>query len=180
MVLSKARKTEEKRFQDYPGLVGIGARITGANLTWDCGACGYPTCADRVKALRLENGCVPGPSCNWISLDLGIACDFAAAMAQRLGVQTRVSDVIGGKIVALGLMEDADVCTALPLSCEARNPQFEARKEGAELNPALLESTLRRLFPTLGDLSPSDILKAVAGHKLSPLLASEITEFDKT
>ena len=170
----------EKRYRDYPAMVGIGAEITRRNVGFDCGACGFPTCAEFNKAAKDNKGTKPGPSCNWLSFDLGIACDYGTAMAYFMGVQTRVNDVIGMKIIEKDLLPGAEICSALPLSCEAKNPQFEARKEGVPANQALIENAIKRIFPSLNDLSVSDILQVVVGHKLSPLLASEITELDKT
>ncbi len=77
----------EKRYQNFQGMIAIGAKIKNSNLGWDCGACGFPSCTELNKSRLNGNINTPGPSCNWISFDLGIACDYAAAMAYKLGIQ---------------------------------------------------------------------------------------------
>ena len=167
----------------YDGMLTIGARVTHSDTHWDCGACGFRTCAELNQAAKAERDKNPsgprptGPSCNWKVLDWNISLDYAAAMATQLGLQTRVQDIQGLIALSQGLAGDVDVCTTVPLTAEKRNPLFGGRfdnasKEELKVRRAQAEDAFRRIFPTSMDLDMLDLFVAAFGLKLSPNLGS--------
>ena len=61
-----------------PVVLLLGADLTKSTSGWDCGACGFPTCAEFNRTAS----CITawaflsyGPSCMLNVLDIGIACD---------------------------------------------------------------------------------------------------------
>lgn len=176
---------DKGRILVYDGMLTLGARTTHSETHWDCGACGFPTCAEMNKAAKAEREKNPpgsrpsGPSCNWKVLDWNISLDYAAAMASQLGLQTRVQDIQGTIALSYGLAGDVDVCTTVPLMAEKRNPFFGGRfdrstKEELNVRRTQAENAFRRIFPTAMDLDMLDVFVAAFGHKLSPNLASII------
>ncbi|WP_051273450.1 DUF2148 domain-containing protein [Desulfotruncus alcoholivorax] len=93
-----------------PVLVLIGADATISEMAWNCGACGFPTCKEFNAYARenLGQGLVGGgPSCNWKILDVGIACDWAAAAAWQHNVDNRVQGSTGSAAKTLGYLPEA-------------------------------------------------------------------------
>jgi uncharacterized ferredoxin-like protein len=169
----------------YDGMLTIGAVLTRSDTNWDCGACGFSTCAKLNKAASAERKKNPsgprpsGPSCNWKVIDWNISLDYAAAMAAQLGLQTRVQDIQGAVAKAQGFAGDVDACTTVPLMAEKRNPFFGGRndratKEELKIRRAQTEKALRRLFPTAMDLDMMDVILSGIDMRLSPHLASLI------
>jgi hypothetical protein len=74
-----------KRFleQDQPyAILLIGAKTSPSPLAWDCGVCGFPTCAEfnRFSNENKSAGAFGyGPACNWLMMDFGIALAQASA-----------------------------------------------------------------------------------------------------
>ncbi|MGE5507936.1 MAG: ferredoxin domain-containing protein [Chitinophagales bacterium] len=100
-------------------LVGLsGARTLGLN----CGACGFPRCADLPDAH--DGPEFKGPFCAWRFMDLGIALGSAAKMASLLNVDNRLMYRIGVSARRLGLLE-ADVICGIPLSASGKSPYFD-------------------------------------------------------
>ena len=85
-----------------------------------CGACGYPGCAEFLKAaLKAKKSSLPypGPNCAIKMADLGIAVGSAAKTAQIHNVDNRIMFSAGSIAIALGLMgKDCTVAYAIPLS----------------------------------------------------------------
>ncbi|HEY8742854.1 MAG TPA: DUF2148 domain-containing protein [Chloroflexota bacterium] len=96
---------------------------------YDCGACGYATCAEflgATKALRqasqdLEFG---GPQCNLRDIDLGIAVGSAARTASVFNVDCRCQTRIAVAARKLGIIK-AEVAVALSLSVTHKSPGFD-------------------------------------------------------
>ncbi|MBL7176311.1 MAG: hypothetical protein ISS66_10865 [Desulfobacteraceae bacterium] len=176
---------DPERIIVYDGMLTIGAILTRSDTNWDCGACGFSTCAKLNKAARAEKKKNPsgprpsGPSCNWKVIDWNISLDYAAAMASQLGLQTRVQDIQGAVALAHGFAGDVDACTTVPLMAEKRNPFFGGRtdmatKEELKIRRAQTENAFRRLFPTTMDLDMMDSILSGFGMRLSPHLAGLI------
>ena len=173
---------ELKNVWVYDGMLTIGAKVTKSNTNWDCGACGFSTCAEMNKASKPKDSSGPrpsGPCCNWKVLDWSIALDYAAAMASYLGLQTRVQDIQGIIAKDLGYAGDVDVCTTVPLTAEKRNPHFGGRfdkvtKDMINMRTALTDDAIRRIFPNIMDLDMLDVLFSNFGLRGSPNLASII------
>jgi len=109
------------------GCVLIGCRggeVAGVN----CGACGYPDCADFSKARKKDNHAGPfnGPNCVLRITDLGIAIGSAVKTAQIHNVDNRV--LYSGGVAArdLGFFgNDCTVAYAIPLSATGKNIFFD-------------------------------------------------------
>ncbi len=105
--------------QGYPPVVlMLGADLGKADLGWDCGACGFPTCAEFNKFKKEEGGLGrigAGPSCAWKSFDYGAACDYACAAAWECNVENRILGTFGMVGFALGYLDDVTANLALSL-----------------------------------------------------------------
>ncbi len=96
---------------------------------YDCGACGFATCAEFIEATRqrradseaLEFG---GPQCNLRDIDLGIAVGSAAKAASLYNVDTRCQTRIAVAARKLGLIE-AEIAVALSMTVTHKNPGFD-------------------------------------------------------
>jgi len=98
---------------------------------YDCGACGYATCAEfmsETKKLREASDAFEfaGPHCNLRDIDLGIAVGSAAKAASLNNVDTRCQTRIAVAARKLGLIE-AEVAVALSMSVTHKNVGFDNR-----------------------------------------------------
>lgn len=96
---------------------------------YDCGACGYATCAEFLNAtqpLRRESVDMEfeGPQCNLRDIDLGIAVGSAAKTAALLGIDARCQTRVAVAARKLGLIK-SDVAVALSLSVTHKNLGFD-------------------------------------------------------
>ncbi len=104
------RKTLEAGNPPVVLLIGVDA---SSGVGWNCGACGFPTCAEFNKFAKENIGMgtlFAGPSCAWKILDHGIATSWAAAAAWRYGVDNRVQASTG---VAGYLLKYIEGCTVV-------------------------------------------------------------------
>ena len=109
---------------------------------YDCGACGYATCAEFMEATKklrtasadFEFG---GPQCNLRNIDLGIAIGSAAKAASLNNVDTRCQTRIAVAARKLGLIE-AEVAVALSMSVTHKNVGFDNRMPAVEFDSAEL------------------------------------------
>jgi uncharacterized ferredoxin-like protein len=91
----------------------------------NCGACGYPTCADFIRVRKAKQGeDFTGPLCTFQSVDLGIALGVAAKVAAELNIDNRLMYTIGAGAIGMKVL-DADVIVGLPLSVAAKNIFFD-------------------------------------------------------
>lgn len=98
---------------------------------YDCGACGYATCAEylhAVKALRDESAELEfaGPSCNLRNIDLGIAVGSAAKTAALHSIDCRCQTRVATAARKLGVIR-AEVAVALSLSATHKAVGFDRR-----------------------------------------------------
>jgi uncharacterized ferredoxin-like protein len=105
---------------------------------YDCGACGYATCAEFLEATRaLRNASEPfefkGPQCNLRDIDLGIAVGSAAKTASILGVDCRCQTRVAVAARKLGIIQ-ADVAVALSLSMTHKSVGFDRRMPEVDFN----------------------------------------------
>jgi len=103
--------------QGHPPLVLVlGADLGKADLGWDCGACGFATCAE-FNRYRKEHGGLgkigAGPSCAWKNFDYGMACDYACAAASEMNVENRILGTFGLVSFALGYLDGVTAALAL-------------------------------------------------------------------
>lgn len=103
---------------------------------YDCGACGYATCAEFVEATRQRRADseafeFKGPQCNLRDIDLGIAIGSAAKAASLYSVDTRCQTRIAVAARKLGLIR-AEIAVALSMTVSHKNPGFDARMPEAD------------------------------------------------
>ncbi len=91
----------------------------------NCGACGYATCTEFIKAKKGKQGeDFVGPLCVFQSIDLGIALGVAAKVAAELSIDNRLMYTIGGGAMDMKIL-DSDIIIGLPLSVSAKNIFFD-------------------------------------------------------
>jgi uncharacterized ferredoxin-like protein len=97
---------------------------------YDCGACGYATCAEFLRAAPKyqaegsEDWEFPGPICQLRCVDLGIAVGSAAKTASLNNIDTRCQTRIAAAARHLGLIQ-ADLAVALSMSVSHKNIFFD-------------------------------------------------------
>ncbi len=97
---------------------------------YDCGACGYATCAEFLSAARdykttgYEDWEFPGPICQLRCIDLGIAVGSAAKTASLNNVDARCQTRIAAAARHLGIIQ-ADLAVALSMSVSHKNIFFD-------------------------------------------------------
>lgn len=96
----------------------IGTDTTRSDLNWNCGACGFDTCAEfnlYSKENESQGGYYGGPTCNWKALDFGIAQSWAAAAAWHLNIENRTQTSYGCAGLLLGHLEGCNVCVGISM-----------------------------------------------------------------
>jgi len=103
---------------------------------YDCGACGFATCAEFLRA-REHNKPVdtadwefPGPICQIRAIDLGVAVGSAAKIASMNNVDARCQTRIAAAARHLGIIQ-ADLAVALSMSVSHKNIFFDRKSAGA-------------------------------------------------
>ena len=91
----------------------------------NCGACGYPACAEFIRAKKGKRGeDFTGPLCAFQVVDLGIALGVAAKVAAELNIDNRLMYTVGAGAMGMKVL-DADMIVGLPLSATAKNIFFD-------------------------------------------------------
>ncbi len=99
---------------------------------YDCGACGYATCAEflrnapKYRTEGSEEWEFPGPICQLRAIDLGIAVGSAAKVASLNNVDARCQTRIAAAARHLQLIE-ADLAVALSMSVSSKNIFFDKK-----------------------------------------------------
>jgi len=98
---------------------------------YDCGACGYATCAEflhATKTLRTESAELEfvGPTCNMRDVDLGIAVGSAARTAAIHAIDCRCQTRVAVAARKLGLIT-AELAVGLSLSVSHKAIGFDRR-----------------------------------------------------
>jgi len=96
-----------------------------SDFNYDCGACGYRTCADMNRAQEVESLTANGPSCLFKNMNMGIAANAAASMAHKLGLYCRVFSTLAFSAKALEIIEGVDICISVCVSAGKKNPFFD-------------------------------------------------------
>jgi uncharacterized ferredoxin-like protein len=112
---------------------------------YDCGACGYATCAEFMRAtkkLRLESDELEfvGPQCNLRDIDLGIAVRSAAKTAAIHSIDARCQTRIAVAARKLGVIK-ADSAVALSLSLTQKAIAFDRRMPEVDFDALDFPST---------------------------------------
>jgi uncharacterized ferredoxin-like protein len=99
---------------------------------YDCGACGYGTCAEFLVAAKQhhtaesENWQFAGPICQLRAVDLGIAVGSAAKTAAMHNIDCRCQTRIAAAARHLHVIE-ADLAVALSMSVTHKNIFFDKK-----------------------------------------------------
>lgn len=99
---------------------------------YDCGACGYGTCAEFLQAKAShKTGTTPGwqfdgPICQLRCIDLGIAVGSAAKTASLNNIDARCQTRIAAAARHLKIIE-ADLAVALSMSVSHKNIFFDKK-----------------------------------------------------
>jgi uncharacterized ferredoxin-like protein len=98
---------------------------------YDCGACGYATCAEFLhgtKTLRQQSSELEftGPVCTLRAVDLGVAVGSAARTAAEACIDCRCQTRVAVAARKLGIIE-ADLAVALSLSLTHKAVTFDRR-----------------------------------------------------
>lgn len=112
---------------------------------YDCGACGYATCAEflhATKALRDESAELEfaGPTCNLRDIDLGIAIGSAAKTAAIHSIDCRCQTRSAVAARKLGIIS-ADIAVALSLSMTHKAIGFDRRMPDVDVDTLDYPST---------------------------------------
>ncbi|NMA10115.1 hypothetical protein L21_2551 [Methanoculleus chikugoensis] len=94
----------------------------------DCGACGYPTCAEMLEAQKKGlPASVPfrGPNCAVRMADLGIALGSAVKTASIHNVDNRVMYSAGVGALSLGWLDGCGVAYGIPLRASGKDIFFD-------------------------------------------------------
>jgi len=134
---------------------------------YDCGACGYATCAEFLNAtkdLRQQSAELEfiGPQCNLRDIDLGIAVGSAAKTAALLSVDCRCQTRIAVAARKLGIIK-ADVAVALSLSLTHKNLGFDRTFPAVDFDALHLPAT-----DTLPVAAETGVLQRGARHRQQP------------
>ena len=96
----------------------IGCDATVSDLAWNCGACGFDSCAEFNHFSREHRGpgnFFVGPSCNWKLFDHGMAMSYASAAISGMNVECRQQASYGFAALACGYMEGCNMCIGISL-----------------------------------------------------------------
>ncbi|MCG6551991.1 MAG: DUF2148 domain-containing protein [Candidatus Magnetominusculus sp. LBB02] len=104
-------------------LIGLAKAVTAG---YDCGGCGYATCAEFNKAreLKAKDMGYTGPHCIMRMMDIGVALSSAAKTASLLSVDNRVQQRVGAAAKAIGLIQ-AEVAMGIPISITGKSIYFD-------------------------------------------------------
>lgn len=121
---SFARDAKNVRAAAAVLLIGVTGEPKNPKMPLDCGACGYPGCAEFIEAKKSDGEDFRGPLCIYQVMDLGIALGSAAKTAGLLNVDNRIMYSIGAAARKLKLLQ-ADVIIGFPLSLTGKSPYFD-------------------------------------------------------
>jgi uncharacterized ferredoxin-like protein len=118
---------EQVKASDATVLIGVeGTKTLGIN----CGGCGYPGCAEMVKAQKgkkNKDSAYTGPNCVLKISDLGIAVGSAAKTAQIHNVDNRIMYTAGFVALKSGYLKGCSVAYGLPLRASGKSIYFDVQ-----------------------------------------------------
>jgi len=112
--------------QNSPVVVLMGLK-NATTLNLNCGACGFASCDDLMKAPK-SDGHFAGPLCAFRHLDFGIALGSAVKTAQMMNVDNRIMYRVGVAARDAGIV-DWDFVMGIPLSATGKNIYFDREKK---------------------------------------------------
>lgn len=116
-----------------------------SDFNYNCGACGYRTCADMNKAEEVESLTANGPVCMFKSVNLNIAANAAAATAHRLGLHCRVFSTFAFAALSMEIITDVDIAVSVAVSAGRKNPFFNRHEYWTQEH---WDEIFNREFPT--------------------------------
>jgi uncharacterized ferredoxin-like protein len=116
-----------------------------SDFNFNCGACGYKSCAEMNKAEEVESLTARGPSCQFKAINLNIAAGAASSMAWRLGLHCRVFSTLGFASFALNKMENVDMAVTVSVSVAKNDPYFDRHQYWTDEH---WKETFNKEFPT--------------------------------
>lgn len=104
-------------------LIGLSKPVTAG---YDCGGCGYPTCAQfsKNRELKEKEMGYTGPHCVMRMIDIGVALSSAAKTAGLLNIDNRVQQRVGAAARALGFIK-GEVVLGIPVSITGKSIYFD-------------------------------------------------------
>jgi len=104
-------------------LIGLSKPVTAG---YDCGACGYTTCAEFAKNRQINEKKMgyTGPHCVMRMIDIGVALSSAAKTASLLNVDNRVQQRVGAAAKALGFIK-GEVVLGIPVSITGKSIYYD-------------------------------------------------------
>lgn len=122
-------KRDAKNIRNSHSVILIGVKGVMPKKPEDpinCGACGYKSCNEFIRAKKTKGEDFVGPLCMFELLDLGIALGSSAKIASEFGVDNRIMYTIGAAAKDIEMI-DADVIIGIPLSATGKNIFFDRR-----------------------------------------------------
>ncbi len=147
-----------------PVVLILGADLGKADLGWDCGACGFPTCGEFNKFKKEHGGLGRlgfGPSCAWKNFDFGMCCDYACAAASEMNIENRILGTFGFLAFALGYLENVTCTLALALGPVRELWWYSRPSLGKWRTKEHLHSHLRNNYTVHFQMFSSDLRPAV-------------------
>jgi len=146
-----------------PVAIVFGADCTQSATNWNCGACGFATCAEFNKYAKENAGMGAdwvGPSCIWKTVDLGLAVDWAAAAVWHENLDNRVQDSVGAVAGLLGYLPGCNFTIGLSLGPPADLVWYNRPDVKHDFNQADIMQMLFRTIPEhflgfVGDGNPA-------------------------
>jgi len=140
----------------------IGVDATVSDLAWNCGGCGFATCAEfnrYAKEHKSSGNFMLGPSCQWKLMDHGIALAYAAAAISAMGVECRLQADFGSIGLLLGHLEGCSMCIGISVGPYGESVWYNRAYSVDSFNMAehiqFMQNTLPQLFVAfVGDGHP--------------------------
>jgi uncharacterized ferredoxin-like protein len=132
-----------------PTLLLIGADLRTSNVGYDCGACGFDTCAEFNKYSQ-DNppslGVIyQGPSCVWKTIDYSAACSWACAAAWQHNITNRIQGTSGMAAQILSCPEGCSTVLGLPIG-PADEDLYWFNRPGKVFNELFKYEDMMRFF----------------------------------
>ena len=139
-------------------LVG-GKGIGNSELNWNCGACGFATCAEHNAYVEEERAKppdftrpsafgTPGPCCVWKSIDVGAAMDYACAVASQYCLENRPMASVGAISQALGYLTECEISIGICLGPAEHEVYYNRPSLKEQYDKDLIVTYMMRALPT--------------------------------
>ena len=129
----------------------LGADLSRSELGWDCGACGFPTCAEfnaYSKDNRSSAMLWGGPTCNWKLIDFAAACDFACAAVAQHRFDCRAMGTVGAAATGVGYLPGCSAIIGIPIGPAGEFVYFNRSRNVKTTNQQMQYEWLTRTSPT--------------------------------